>query len=137
MTINQIIFQSTLIRIINQELSKICVSTYLFKRPAESSFARSRGIFYEVTSTDFIFTRACRFHLYGRQCTCLLLYYISRESKRGPEWANGSSIWNSRAKLSRQFVLEIDVMSARTGQDTGLLYLPRCRTRAKRIPEQS
>ncbi|KOX74018.1 hypothetical protein WN51_14098 [Melipona quadrifasciata] len=40
----------------------------------------------------------------------------------GPEWANGSSIWNSRSKLSRWSVLEIDVMSARTGQDTGPYY---------------
>lgn len=40
----------------------------------------------------------------------------------GPEWANGSSIWNSRSKLSRRSALEIDVMSARTGQDTGPYY---------------
>lgn len=31
-------------------------------------------------------------------------------------------IWNSRSKLSRWSVLEIDVMSARTRQDTGLYY---------------
>lgn len=42
-----------------------------------------------------------------------------RESRR----VRASCIWNSRSKLSRRSVLEIDVMSARTGRDTGLLYL--------------
>lgn len=60
----------------------------------------------------------------------------------GAEWANGTSIWNSRSKLSRWSALEIDVMSARTGQDTGPYYAynrvsqtaPSCSTLGQRIP---
>lgn len=57
----------------------------------------------------------------------LRLSHFSETSET--EWANGTSIWNSRSKVRRRSVLEIDVMSARTGQDTGLLCLPRFTTR--------
>lgn len=59
-----------------------------------------------------------------------LSHVFPRERERGSECGRTARvIWNSRSKLSRRSVLEIDVMSARTGQDTGLLYLPRCPTR--------
>jgi len=60
-------------------------------------------------------------------------FFIARSpsTEREREWANGSSIWNS-SKLSRRSVLEIDVMSARTGRDTGLLYFSSTRMRSER-----
>jgi len=65
----------------------------------------------------------------------LVRFFIARspstERERAREWANGSSIWNS-SKLSRRSVLEIDVMSARTGRDTGLLYFSSTRMRSER-----
>jgi len=65
----------------------------------------------------------------------LVRFFIARspstERERAREWANGSSIWNS-SKLSPRSVLEIDVMSARTGRDTGLLYFSSTRMRSER-----
>lgn len=59
----------------------------------------------------------CRFHFYvvdGALVCTFITFSPESENARVGEWANGSSIWNSRSKLSRRSVLEIDVMSART-----------------------
>jgi len=102
---------------------------FAFQYIRSSRIRKSHVAEYLEINAGFNFTCAANLFV-------LLSDFLPRARARTEVWANGSSIWNSRSKLSRQSILEIDVMSARTGQDTGLLYLPRCLTRAKkRIPK--